>query len=313
MSDYGKRPQRAGICRVEFAVVVPIYIACCVMRRDISIVFADLRGTTGISQRLPAADMLALLNEFHRTMIDEVIKAGATVDKILGDGLMILVGAPVREQNHPAKAVELGIALQRAYHGVRRDLGARGLPTPGMGVGIATGEVVIGNVGSEMRLDYTAIGAEVNVSSKLCGAAAGTLLSHRRRERLGTAAVCCSFLLFSLPMIGFQDRAPLRDFRYRTDADGRPLEGSARPGTDRLVFTREFVREQFLYWSDRMPKGWWPYPPVKDLERPRAEIVRGSARIEMKEEGPARYLMTVSAERPSLLRETCLVEVPALR
>ncbi|MGD8717765.1 MAG: adenylate/guanylate cyclase domain-containing protein [Candidatus Zixiibacteriota bacterium] len=178
-------------------------------RRDISIVFADLRGTTGISQRLPAADMLALLNAFHRTMIDEVIRAGATVDKIMGDGLMILVGAPIREENHPAKAVELGIALQRAYRGVRRDLEGRGLPAPGMGVGVATGEVVIGNVGSEMRLDYTAIGAAVNVSSKLCAAAADTEIlitgECRRRVEEAMAAGRASYL----KDIEFEGLAPL--------------------------------------------------------------------------------------------------------
>jgi len=143
-------------------------------RRDISIVFADLRGTTGISQRLAPAEMLTLLNDFHRAMIDEVIRAEATVDKILGDGLMVLVGAPVREEHHAAKAVHLGIMMHRAYRAVRAGLEEKGLPVPGMGVGISSGEVVIGNVGSELRLDYTAIGREVNVASKLCADAADT-------------------------------------------------------------------------------------------------------------------------------------------
>jgi class 3 adenylate cyclase len=161
-------------------------------RRDISIVFADLRGTTGISQRLAPAEMLTLLNDFHGAMIDEVIRAEATVDKILGDGLMVLVGAPVREEHHAAKAVHLGIMMHRAYRGVRRGLEEKGLPDPGMGVGISSGEVVIGNVGSEMRLDYTAIGREVNVASKLCAAAAdGEILVSgecRRRAEESRAA-----------------------------------------------------------------------------------------------------------------------------
>ncbi len=138
--------------------------------------------------------------------------------------------------------------------------------------------------------------------SILCGAALGTLLRRARFRTLATAALCASFAVFSIPMIGFQDRAPLREFRYRTDAVGRPLEGSARPGRDRLVFTREFVREQFLYWSDRMPKGWWPYPAEEDLARPRAEVARGQADIRMIEERPSRYRMEVRASRPSLLR-----------
>lgn len=158
-------------------------------RRDISIVFCDLRGTTGIGQELEPAAMLALLNEFHEGMIDEVARAGATVDKILGDGLMVLVGAPMRVEDHAARALQLAIAMHRRHGGIRERLGARGLPAPGMGVGIASGEVVIGNVGSELRLDYTAIGGQVNVASKLCAAAeAGEILiSAVCRERVAAA------------------------------------------------------------------------------------------------------------------------------
>jgi len=177
-------------------------------RRDISIVFSDLRGTTGVSQTLEPAAMLEMLNEFHRGMIEEVVKAGATVDKILGDGLMVLVGAPVREEDHAARAVQLAVAMQRRYRDVTARLVARGLPAPGMGVGIATGEVVIGNVGSEMRLDYTAIGSEVNVASKLCAAAApGEILvsaaCRRRVEEIAAAGRA-----HYLDKVSFEDRPP---------------------------------------------------------------------------------------------------------
>ena len=141
-------------------------------KRDISVLFADLRGTTGISQTLPPDEMLALLNAFHVGMIDEVAKAGATVDKLLGDGLMVLVGAPLVVDDHAARAVQLAVAMQRRHRAIRAAWAARGAPAPGMGIGIASGEVVIGNVGSALRLDYTAIGGEVNVASKLCAAAA---------------------------------------------------------------------------------------------------------------------------------------------
>lgn len=178
-------------------------------RRDISILFTDLRGTTGISQTLAPAQMLTLLNEFHGAMIEEVIKAEATVDKILGDGLMVLVGAPVREERHASKAVALGLAMQYAYRGVRAKLAARGLPAPGMGVGVATGEVVIGNVGSERRLDYTAIGRDVNVASKLCAAAGPgeILISAECRRRLAedVAAEPAS----PLAALRFEDRPAL--------------------------------------------------------------------------------------------------------
>jgi adenylate cyclase len=140
-------------------------------RRDISVLFADLRGTTGISQELAPGEMLALLNEFHRRMIEEVARAGATVDKILGDGLMVLVGAPLRVDDHPARAVQLALAMQRRHRTWREERARDGQATPGMGIGVATGDVVIGNVGSELRLDYTAIGGEVNVASKICAVA----------------------------------------------------------------------------------------------------------------------------------------------
>lgn len=178
-------------------------------RRDISIIFADLRGSTPISQLLTPAQFLTLLNEFHAAMIDEVIKTGATVDKILGDGLMILVGAPVREEQHAAKAVHLAVAMQRRYREVRRKLAGQGLPAPGMGIGIATGEVVLGNIGSELRTDYTAIGGAVNVASKLCGAAASDeILINEVCHHYAAGAAAAGNAPY-LAGITFQPRPPL--------------------------------------------------------------------------------------------------------
>ncbi|UCH78393.1 MAG: adenylate/guanylate cyclase domain-containing protein [Candidatus Coatesbacteria bacterium] len=176
-------------------------------RRDISILFTDLRGTTGISQTLAPAQMLTLLNEFHSAMIEEVIKAEATVDKILGDGLMVLVGAPIREEHHASKALALALAMHRTYQDVREKLAHRGLPAPGMGVGVATGEVVLGNIGSERRLDYTAIGRDVNVASKLCAAAGPgeILICAECRRRLAEAEGSVA----ALAGLRFEDCPPL--------------------------------------------------------------------------------------------------------
>jgi class 3 adenylate cyclase len=178
-------------------------------RRDISVIFGDLRGTTGISQTLPPDEMLALLNAFHAGMIDEVAGAGGTVDKLLGDGLMVLMGAPVRMDDHAARAVALAIAMQKRHRAIRTELARRGLPAPGMGVGIASGEVVIGNVGSELRLDYTAIGGEVNLASKLCAAAGADeiLISRACRDR--AAAARAAGRASELETVAFEDRPPV--------------------------------------------------------------------------------------------------------
>jgi adenylate cyclase len=158
-------------------------------RRNMSVLFCDIRGNTAVSEQLEPAAMFSLLNDFHSVMIAEAFRGGATVDKLLGDGLMLLFGAPIADERHAERAVSAAAAMQLAHRELQRKWDAAGLPAPGMGVGIASGDILVGNLGSEERLDYTAVGRYVNLASKLCGVArAGEVVVSPATEAAARAA-----------------------------------------------------------------------------------------------------------------------------
>ncbi|MBK8265964.1 MAG: adenylate/guanylate cyclase domain-containing protein [Nannocystis sp.] len=136
--------------------------------RVVTILFADIRGFTAIAERLPAAEVVDLLNAALSRLADAVFAHHGTLDKFTGDGLMAIFGAPVGQPDDAARAVAAGLAMLDAIH----DLDARrsaGAPTLAIGVGIHTGEAIVGNIGSTRRLDYTAIGDAVNLASRVEG------------------------------------------------------------------------------------------------------------------------------------------------
>ncbi len=117
------------------------------------------------------------------------------------------------------------------------------------------------------------------------------------------AAACVLLTAAGIEMIGFNRRIPLERIGFggvhHTDMRERDMEEAAIEPT---VFSREFIRRSTLHWFDHIPRGGYPYPPERDLDRPRAEIVRGSARLHVEEETPVRYSITVRAHEPSMLR-----------
>ncbi len=143
------------------------------VNQKVSILFADIRGFTTLSENMPPEKVVELLNEYFTRVTDVVFDFGGTLDKYLGDGIMALFGAPISKGNDASNAVRAAITLQRLMQQLNRDAPSRGWPQLKIGVGINTGVVTAGNIGSPRRIDYTVIGDPVNVASRLMSHASG--------------------------------------------------------------------------------------------------------------------------------------------
>ena len=160
-------------------------------RRQITIIFADIRGFTTIAEQLPPERVVALLNDYLAAMSEVVFKYDGTVDKFLGDGLMAMFGAPLSHSDDVHRALVCTKEMQAVFNQLRQKWFAEELPDLGQGIGINTGEAVVGSIGSTRRLDYTAIGDAVNTAQHLQSLAAGgqILISANTLSRLNDEPV----------------------------------------------------------------------------------------------------------------------------
>ncbi len=138
-------------------------------RRDISILFSDLRGFSSIAERLSVDDLARLMNEHLGTMTDVVFTHRGLLDKYVGDAVMALWGAPLDAPDHAIRAAAAALDMTVALSRLQREWEARGWPHVEMGIGIDSGDTVVGNFGSARRFSYTAMGDHVNVASRLEG------------------------------------------------------------------------------------------------------------------------------------------------
>jgi len=146
---------------------------------EISVLFADIRGFTTISENLAPSEVVEILNQYLDSMEEQVFRQGGTLDKYTGDGMMVLFGAPLERPAHAERAVRAALGMQRAAAEVSRQRGDVQWNIA-YGIGITTGPAVVGHIGSKRRLDYTAIGDTVNLAARLEGKAPpGTILINR--------------------------------------------------------------------------------------------------------------------------------------
>ncbi len=135
-------------------------------RKEVTILFSDIRGYTTLTENLEASDVVALLNQYFETMVEAVFSHEGTLDKFIGDALMAVFGAPLPlRDNHAWMAVKSALDMRRRlkeFNQMRPDE-----PQIRIGIGMSSGEVVSGNIGSQKRMDYTVIGDGVNLSSRL--------------------------------------------------------------------------------------------------------------------------------------------------
>jgi len=143
------------------------------LNQKVSIMFADIRGFTTLSERLEPEKIVEILNNYFTHVTDIIFDHGGTLDKFLGDGVMALFGAPITKGNDAENAVRAAQAIQRLVVELNRDASSRKWPEIRVGIGINTGIVTAGNIGSPRRIDYTVIGDTVNTASRLMSNAPG--------------------------------------------------------------------------------------------------------------------------------------------
>ena len=150
-------------------------------RRDVTVLFCDMRGFTPMAERLSPEEVVAVLNDFYTLMVDTTAKNDGIVDKFLGDGVMAIFGAPIVHEDHALRAVKTALAMQHGIAELSRKRGLDGREPIAVGIGVSAGEAVAGTVGTEDRMEYTVIGDSVNLAARLeSNAKPGQILISQR-------------------------------------------------------------------------------------------------------------------------------------
>jgi len=199
LADYLAARRRAARVHQMFAQYVPPPVVARLVEqpelmklggetREVTLMFTDLANFTAMSEQLSAQQTVEVLTAYFNTMTPIVHRYGGTVDKFIGDAIMAFWGAPLEDASHAEHAVRAAIDMQAAMEQLVASLRERGLPSIGMRVGLHSGPAVIGNVGSDTRFSYTAIGDAVNLAARLEGAnkafGSGVLLSETTARQL---------------------------------------------------------------------------------------------------------------------------------
>ena len=154
--------------------------------REVTILMSDLRGFTALAARLAPHEVIEFLNLYLEAMVDVISRYEGTIDEIIGDAILVIFGAPLACDDHAAKAVACGLAMQLAMTEVNQRLTAKGAAELEMGIGIHTGRVIVGNIGSLRRTKYAAVGSNVNLAGRIESFTTGgqLLISENTREKI---------------------------------------------------------------------------------------------------------------------------------
>jgi adenylate cyclase len=182
-------------------------------RKEVTILFSDIRGYTSLTERLEAADVVSLLNTYFETMVEAVFNHEGTLDKFIGDALMAVFGAPLPLQDHAWMSVQSALDMRQRlidFNASRPDdMKIK------IGIGLSSGEVVSGNIGSQKRMDYTVIGDGVDISSRL----EGMTKQYGTTDQHG-----CDIIVSEFTYAFCQDRIWARELdRIRVKGKKRPI------------------------------------------------------------------------------------------
>ncbi|MBA2338833.1 MAG: FHA domain-containing protein [Pyrinomonadaceae bacterium] len=173
-----ERLAREEVARANYSRFLPEYVVRQMLEhpesfklgganQTVTVLFADIRGFTRLSEHAPPEQVVQLLNRYFSAMTEVIFAHGGTLDKYIGDGLMALFGAPTASPEDASNAVAAAVEMQRQMSGINEELHAAGLQEISIGIGLHTGEATVGYIGSERRSEYTAIGDTVNLSARL--------------------------------------------------------------------------------------------------------------------------------------------------
>jgi adenylate cyclase len=185
-------------------------------RRIITILTSDLRGFTSLAERLTPEEIIRILNIYLGYMADVITQHGGTIDEFMGDGILVLFGAPTAREDDAKRAVACAVAMQLAMGAVNERMKQLGLPRLEMGIGINTGVVVVGNIGSEKRTKYGVVGSQVNLTyrlesytvggqiiiSEMTLKEAGSIVSIKRQREVQTKGVRKPLIIYEVAGIG---------------------------------------------------------------------------------------------------------------
>ncbi|NOT46486.1 MAG: GAF domain-containing protein, partial [Acidobacteria bacterium] len=179
-----KRLAREEVARANYSRFMPEYVVKQLLdnpnsfrlggvNQQVTVLFADIRGFTALSEKEKPEKVVGLLNRYFSVMTDIIFEHGGTLDKYIGDGLMAIFGAPTAGEEDALNAVKAAVTMQKRLAQLNTELNAEGYVNVSIGIGLHTGEATIGYIGSNKRSEYTAIGDTVNLASRLESNAAG--------------------------------------------------------------------------------------------------------------------------------------------
>ncbi len=142
-------------------------------KQRVTVMFADIRNFTTMSEQMAPELVVEILNAYLSVMTETVLKHEGTLDKYMGDALMAIFGVPLMQEDDPVRAVRSALEMKEKVNELNRELGRKAEQAIKIGIGISTGNVVVGNIGSERRMDYTVVGDTVNMAARLEAEALG--------------------------------------------------------------------------------------------------------------------------------------------